>query len=202
MFATLKKIRIMRESRGFTLLELAIALAIAGVVTGAAIELYSRAESQRKYTVTHDRMDAIVQALSVYAETAGRVPCPGDPAAAGSLFGWERGVTNANLRLDADQFPIGTCDAATREGIIPFSTLSLPPETAIDGWGHYFTYAVSPVFSQANDSSFGPNDAINTTGKADPGTVHGRCRHFGWVSIETPDNRNSVKARFCPASPR
>lgn len=197
--ALIKKMRT-HNSGGFTLLEIAIALAIAGVVTGAAIELYSRAEKQRVYTVTQDRMDAIVQALSIYAESAGRVPCPGDPAAAGNLFGWERGVTNADLQVNAKKFPIGTCAAATREGIVPFSTLSLPPETAIDGWGHYFTYAVSPVFAQANDASFAPNDAASSTGKSDPGTVHGRCRHFGWVSIETPDNRNAVKARFCCAN--
>ena len=74
--------------------------------------------------------------------------------------------------------------------MVPFFTLGLPPEMARDGWGNYFTYAVSPVFARHNIE----------TSTIDAGDVHGRCRHQGWTGIEPgidDRTRNAVKARFC-----
>lgn len=186
--------RNMKESRrgqqGITLLEVAIALAVAGILMGGGLDLYQRVHKQQQIETTYDNMDQIVQALSVYVETSGRLPCPADPAATGIIYGWERGVKPADLQVDAGHFPAGYCDATTREGLVPFMTLGLPARTALDGWGHYFTYAVSPVFAHRNDQ---------TGDTADKGRVHGRCRHPGWVNPANHYNRNAVKARFCCA---
>jgi len=143
---------------------------------------------QRQFEATYDHMDAITQALSVYVETAGRLPCPADPAASDVLIGWERGVKPTDLQVSGRHFPTGTCDAKTREGIVPFMTLGLPVQTAMDGWGHFYTYAVSPVFTRQNDQS---------SSAADTGRVHGRCRHAGWVNAFDRYNHNAIKARFC-----
>ena len=71
----------MNAQSGITLVEVAISVAIIGILMGGALELYQRARTQRQYETTYDNMDAIIQALSVYVETAGRLPCPADPAA-------------------------------------------------------------------------------------------------------------------------
>lgn len=176
--------------QGITLVEVAIAVAVMGMLMAGAIDINQRAQKQQQIDVTQDNMDEIIQALSVYVETAGRLPCPADPAATGIVFGWERGVAPADLQVDAGHFPAGHCDQTTREGIIPFLTLDLPVRTALDGWGRYFTYAVSPVFARRNDQAAEP---------ADTGKIHGRCRHPGWVSPADRYNRNAVKARFCCA---
>ena len=68
--------RSLKHQQGMTLLEVAIAVMIAGVILAGAINLYDSAERQLKIKVTHDRIDMITQALSTYAETAGRVPVP------------------------------------------------------------------------------------------------------------------------------
>ena len=175
---------------GITLLEVAIAVAVTGILMAGAIEINQRAQAQQQVEITDDNMDDIIQALSVYVETAGRLPCPADPAATGVVYGWERGVTPADLKVDAGHFPTGHCDQTTREGIIPFVTLGLPQRTALDGWGHYCTYAVSPVFARATDQPSTP---------ADTGKIHGRCRHPGWVNPADHYNRNAIKARFCCA---
>ena len=182
--------RSLADQQGITLVEVTIALAVIGILMGGALELNRRALKQQQIETTYDNMDQIVQALSVYVETAGRLPCPADPAATGIVYGWERGVTPADLQVDAGHFPAGHCDAATREGLVPFMTLGLPARTALDGWGRYFTYAVSPVFARRNDQ---------TGDTADKGKVHGRCRHPGWVNPADHYNRNAVKARFCCA---
>jgi prepilin-type N-terminal cleavage/methylation domain-containing protein len=178
------------SQQGITLVEVAIAVAVIGILMGGALELNQRAQAQQHIETTYDNMDQIIQALSVYVETAGRLPCPADPAATGVVFGWERGVTPADMQVDAGHFPAGHCDQNTREGLVPFMTLGLPARTAQDGWGRYFTYAVSPVFARRNDQSGAPGD----TGK-----IHGRCRHPGWVNPADRYNRNAVKARFCCA---
>ena len=69
-------------------------------------------------------------------------------------------------------------------------TIGLAPWMARDGWGNFYTYAVSPVFTRKNDQ---------TSSAADTGKVHGRCRHAGWVNASDRYNRNAIKARFCCA---
>ena len=136
-------------------------------------------------------------------------PCPADPSLNDIRFGWEYGVTAADLQVVQlnTHFPIGSCGSSgsgtdpvsgnpgssnPTVGILPFMTLGLPVQMAQDGWNHYFTYAVSPVFARVNDQ------ATDTT---DTGAVHGRCRHAGWndPNDSSSYNRNAVKARFCCA---
>ena len=164
----------MRDEAGMTLAELAIALTVLGLIMGGALDLYNRAHGQREVELTYENIDTITDALSVYVASHGRLPCPADPAVDDNTFGHER----------------ASCDASTREGLLPFMTLNIDRHTAMDGWGRYFTYAVSPVFARPNDQS---------AGLADTGKVHGRCRHPGWVKPDERYNRNAIKARFCCA---
>ena len=188
-----------RNQSGLTLIEVALSLTILGLITAAGINLHSRAQSQQQILVTRERMDIIVQALSVYAETAGRTPCAAAPEAADITFGWERGVVPADLTLDAGKFPIpspSVCNTTNNFGIVPFMTLNLTPDVAKDGWGRYFTYAVSPQFARTNDQSRDADNEINDSDK-DQGTVHGRCRTIGWSPVMDGRNLNAVKARYC-----
>lgn len=182
-----------------TLVEIAVALVVLGALTAGFLALSRIASRENELRTTTANMDAIIQALSVYAETAGRLPCPADPAAGDVTFGWEYGVTRDMLSVAAGHFPVGSCGSAgsfrdgpanPTEGILPFLSLGLPASTARDGWGHYFTYAVSPVFARGNDEA---------ATRMDSGKVHARCRNPGWISSANGRrrNRNAVKARFC-----
>lgn len=186
-----------RGESGLTLIELSIALIILGLITAAGINLYNQAETQRQTRLTYEHMDEIVNALSIYAETSGRIPCPGDPAVNNITFGWERGVALVDLNVGSGRFPVGACNSANNEGIVPFLSLNLTDDIARDGWGRYFTYAVSPQFSRTNDQSHLPSNVINNA--ADIGTVHGRCRTEGWAARFDSHNISAVKARFCCA---
>ena len=188
-----------RNQSGLTLIEVALSLIILSLITAAGISLHSRAQLQQQTLVTRERMDIIVQALSVYAETAGRTPCAAAPEAADITFGWERGVVPADLTLNAGKFPIpspAVCNTTNNVGIVPFMTLNLSPDVAKDGWGRYFTYAVSPQFARTNDQSRDADNQINNADK-DQGTVHGRCRAIGWAPVMDGRNLNAVKARYC-----
>jgi len=67
--------------RGFSLLELAIALAILGLIAGGTMQLVTVFSSEQRLDVTRQRLKAIEQALVRYASRHGRLPCPADAEA-------------------------------------------------------------------------------------------------------------------------
>ena len=70
----------MNRQSGITLVEVAVSIAIVGILMAGALEMEQRARTQRQFESTYDNMDTIIQALSIYVETAGRLPCAADPA--------------------------------------------------------------------------------------------------------------------------
>src|ERR1039457_5917646 len=104
----------MNNQSGITLVEIAISVAIIGILMGGALELQQRARAQRQFESTYNNMDTIIQALSIYVETAGRLPCPADPAVSDASFGWERGVKTADLQ--GKHSPNGRWDGKKRDG--------------------------------------------------------------------------------------
>ena len=184
---------ITRRESGMTLIEIAMVVIIAGVMLGAALNLYNKNRDQVALGVTKERMHFIVSALSRYAETNNRIPCPADPSivtarvAVVPPVGFEKGI---NQPTASTRPGVGTCTAiADQRGIIPYQTLNIPYEYTKDGWGNYFSYAVSPVFTQATD--FADTGIVADTTHR----VHEHCRQPGWVINNYPTN--PPKARFC-----
>jgi len=177
------------RTSGFTLIEMAISIILISLAFLAVLKIYDSSDDQRHLFETHEKMKIIVKSLSLYVETAGRLPCPADPSVADASFGWEWNVAAADTTV-ANARPLGSCSVGGNDvtGIMPFQTLNLPPDMAIDGWGRYFTYSISPVFTQNNDDSGGVE--ANTD-------VHARCRSQAWVNND--DNIAAFKARFCCA---
>lgn len=166
--------------------------------------IYSQHKDQMAAKKTEENMRAIVKALSTYVESNNRIPCPTDPSANGETFGFERGVPAATI---AEGRQVGSCATEdTRKGLVPYQVLNIPYETTMDGWGHYFTYAISPIFTRPNEifrDEFRFNPAtlelVAGTDNADDGDVqrvHEKCREAGWVNAQE-DPVNGPKARFC-----
>jgi prepilin-type N-terminal cleavage/methylation domain-containing protein len=190
------------HQHGLTLIELAIAITVIGIAMAGALTLYERGEDQRRVLLTYQHMDQITQALSIFAESSGRVPCPGDPSLTDQRFGWERGVALADLQVvpQYSRFPTGSCPTvATDVGIVPFQTLDLTDAIARDGWGRYFTYGVSAQFTRSNDQSHSATLPSTLNTQVDLGDIHGRCRSEGWAALYDAHNISAIKARFCCA---
>ncbi len=191
-----------QRQSGMTLIEIAVVIIIAGVMMGAALNLYNRNRDQIALDITNKRMNYIVSALSRFAETNNRIPCPADPSIVTARvatvppvgqepwrFGFEWGI---NQPTASTRPGVGTCDTIARQrGIVPYQTLNIPLEYTKDGWGNYFSYAVSPVFTQASDFA-DTGTVADTTHR-----VHEHCRQPGWVINNYPTN--PAKARFCCA---
>ena len=193
---------------GFNLLEVCLALILLGIVVGSAMRIYSQHKDQMAAKKTDENMRIIVKALSTYAESNNRIPCPTDPSANGDTFGFETGVPAATI---AQGRQVGNCATEdTRKGLVPYQVLNIPYETIRDGWGRYFTYAISPIFTKPNEIfrdefSFNPatlelvpNPSGDNADDGDVQRVHEKCREAGWVNAQE-DPVNGPKARFCCA---
>lgn len=125
---------------GFTLVEMAIVIAIAGLILTFVVNSYGTQTQVRRETQTRDKMETIGRTLGNFLIAQGRTPCPADPAIA---------QTNATF---GDQ-RAACATAALAEGLVPFRTLGLPVEMARDGWGRFITYRTSPTVTTTPDKA-------------------------------------------------
>ena len=65
-----------RSQNGFTLVEMAIVLALIGLILGTGLTLLSAQQEQRHVEETKDRLDEAREALIGFAIARGRLPCP------------------------------------------------------------------------------------------------------------------------------
>jgi prepilin-type N-terminal cleavage/methylation domain-containing protein len=134
----------MSRSKGFSLVELAVALAIIALLIAGALIPLSTQMDVRNVADTRRTMESIREAITGFAQANGRLPCP----AAGTV---PAGGTDANGRpAGAEQLtpvtlpPPATAVCTNSFGVIPWTTLGVP-ET--DSWGRRFSYWVSPIFA-------------------------------------------------------
>src|ERR1700743_3794966 len=119
-----------KDQYGFTLVDLAVVLSIAGLILVAAIAMAMPVIVESRIVGTQAKMDNIAKAIDFYATKNYRVPCPADPnpAAARQPFGYEVGSG-----VNGDTVP-ATCaggaagGGATKFGIVPFKTLGIPAD--------------------------------------------------------------------------
>ncbi|MGC2856738.1 type II secretion system protein [Novispirillum sp. DQ9] len=111
---------------GFTLIEMAIATAIFGLLASGAIMATSAWLGKQALDRTNKNLDRIESALTLYVVQNGRLPCPYDPTAAAGIY------VGANCTGAGEHFV----------GVLPYRILGLQRTDVIDGWNRYLTYAV------------------------------------------------------------
>lgn len=129
--------------RGFSLIELAIVIAIIGMISVTSLQFLGGSLRNAQARATQDRLDLAVEAvLAFYAENS-RLPCPAD----GDL-----GPGDTGYGLEDSPCSSGNDAANLATGVLPWRTLGLPELSAQDGWTRMLSYRAAPGLTVAGGS--------------------------------------------------
>ena len=117
----------MNQSKGFSLIELAIAIFVITLLLGGLLVPLSSQVEQRQISDTRKYLEEIKEALIGFAVANGRLPCPASSTSAGV----------------ADPPTPGACP--NFEGFLPWATLNVAQGG--DAWGNRFRYRVASEFT-------------------------------------------------------
>ncbi len=150
-----------QNTAGFTLVEAAIVLVIAGLVMTMlfnTLEIYTK---NTRLSNTREKLEAVNQQLQLFLEQNGRFPCPASLTDAfdSTTYGFETASNCSTGAVTAGTFrTTGTGGRTIRMGMVPVRTLNLPDEFALDAWNNRIVYTVTEIL--ASD----PNDFDHTQG--------------------------------------
>lgn len=173
--------------RGFSLLELAIVVAIGGVMSAGGMVMYNNYVREKAVVMTEAKSDKVLDAISSYVQRYNRLPCPAIPADFG-------GVNEGTEQNNGQCFQSASADLA---GVLPWRDLGLSREDAKDSWGRFYTYKPSPSLTIDTDAA-----ADKVSDIANSAVVHASCRTPGWYTNKgnaagTRVHANRAKALFC-----
>lgn len=157
------------KKSGFTLIELALVLAILSLVVAGIAQVAGQTIRHKKADEIKTKMGAIEMALYDFRQRNGRLPCPADGtlAVSNQNFGQETipagDCTNGSTytsghspgNAQSANFFDGTSKAGspnnyTVAGIVPVRALGLPDDDAFDPWGGAFFYVVDYRMTATN----------------------------------------------------
>jgi type II secretory pathway pseudopilin PulG len=129
---------------GFSLVEMAVVTLLIGIFLTMGLAAFKASQDAQAVSQTLGKQTAIKEALVAYLRRNGRLPC------ADVDFTAPDGIENRTGGTTAVPDPTTPCATATsnaRFGIVPYVTLGLARDAAVDGWGNFFSYQVSNVVS-------------------------------------------------------
>lgn len=125
------------SERGFTLVELTVVVVIVAMLLSLGLGTLNAQLLSANYSETKKRQALIKDALTAYLGANKRLPCPDIP-------------NNTNGGADASQVTgqedraggvaTGACSGSI--GVVPYATLGLGREIALDGWGDFMSYSL------------------------------------------------------------
>lgn len=137
------------QTKGFSLVEMAVVLVIVGLLISGLIMPLSAQMDQRNVAETRDSLENAKQAILGFAVANGRLPCP----ASSTSKGIENPATG------------GDC-STNQDGFLPAATLGLQPIDSsgymLDAWNNRIRYAVTT----ANTNAFTTSGQMDTVGKS------------------------------------
>ena len=183
--------------RAFSLLELAIALMITGMVAGMAMKLTATTDRNECYAASKAQVEKIKQAIDRFALSNRRFPLP-----ARRYVGTDSPLYGKEVKPgEIAQLDSVTTDGKTAVfGTVPYAALGLTMDDAIDCWGNRLTYVVTKDLTDVTKFSNDTDGAITISvaqnariATQNPPTPDG----FGYaVIVHGEDQLGAVKANW------
>lgn len=170
----------MRARHGFSLLELAVVLAILAVILGFGINIGQSAIEGSTRLRMQEKMSLIKQSLESYARHNGYLPCPSAPTftPSNANYGRENRPAGAGTGCDVTN---GVQNASgVLYGALPIVSLGLDESFMADEWGNKLTYAVS-------QGHIGINNSYSRNYAAEPATIEVQGNGYKHTSTTSGD---------------
>ncbi len=158
-----------RPAQGFSLIELAVVMAIVALLLGTMMVTLSAQTEQRNAEDTRRRLDQARELLLTYALVKGRLPCPARyTSAASHSQGAESFCTSAATSSTSTcagsetttEQSHGTCSNHF-DGFLPAATIGYQQTDsdgfAVDAWGNRIRYAVARTNTNCSGATVPPN---------------------------------------------
>lgn len=123
--------------RGFTLIEMAVVVVIVSIMLTLGLGALNARLLSAAHSETKKREALIIDALTAYLGANKRLPCPDIPNNTNGTADSSQ-VTGAEDRAVGNT--TGTCTGNI--GVVPYVTLGLGRELAMDGWGNFMSYSI------------------------------------------------------------
>lgn len=123
---------------GFTLVELAVVVVIIAMMLTMGLTALNAQLTSASYTETKKRQSLVKDALIAYLGANKRLPCPDAPNNTNGTDDASQ-VTGAEDRAGG----VGTGACTVALGVVPYATLGLGRDAALEGWGNFMSYRVS-----------------------------------------------------------
>lgn len=145
------------STKGFTVVELAIVMVVAGLLLsmiGSGLISYM---SIAKYKDTIRNQTIITKALELYTEQKGRLPCPAVPTRSiGSDSDYGDEVSGG---CASSTCPTGLiCSEDVIIGAVPIKEINLDATLSLDGWENKYTYIIEKNQTELNCTSNGQTE--------------------------------------------
>lgn len=178
--------------RGFSLLELAMVVAVSGLMLGYMLQAGTISNNKECYVSTKVQLQAIRNAIDIFARKNDRLPMP----AARNV-----GIESTTYGREASGADIDTVGTASW-GALPFQTLGMPSTFAGDCWGNKFTYVVTTALTTDNTSGgFKDSTVIGTLTQKTTTTVNFSTTTAYAVISHGEDGLGAVKLNYSAANP-
>lgn len=125
-------------NNGFTLVEMAIVLAIVALLLGGLLPVISSQIEQQRRNETRKYMDEVRDAMLGFAVSNGRLPCPDTSGEGVEDTGT---ITTDNIPIAGQSTKATSCTVSV--GSLPYNTLGVSP---IDSYNSALIYALTPAF--------------------------------------------------------
>jgi type II secretory pathway pseudopilin PulG len=150
------------NSAGYTLIQMAMALIVIGVILASFLSVYTQYQIEEKSTKTVDNVNSVISSIQKYRNVFGTFPCPAPmnvartDATYGIASAYDRYLATGAVPVVAGDCAEGICiennvrndlpgppTYRVRVGAIPFRDMQLDEATTYDAYGSRLWYAVT-----------------------------------------------------------
>jgi prepilin-type N-terminal cleavage/methylation domain-containing protein len=155
------------HNAGFTLVEMAVVVTLIGILMALGLATATSVMESSQRATTKDRQDYVRDAFLAYFTVNHRFPCPDNGSNVGNT-----GRDGVEDRTAGGATPTVTVGCTTALGTVPYQTLGIAREKALDAYGNFITYRLDTA----------RNWHLTATFQAPPGTPRAPCSPAGIIA--------------------